>query len=90
MRSAISASRRECEVSVGQFVARKIIDDHLVCVVRRGHRSEARRLTLRAYLKLEHVMVDSVLPTVATVDVALHRQRAARVIAAKVPSVLSA
>jgi DNA-binding transcriptional LysR family regulator len=77
-------------VGLDQFVARKIAEDQLVCVVRRGHASEAKRLTLRAYLKLEHVMVGSVLPTVSTVDMALRLQRTARVVVAKVPSVLSA
>lgn len=81
---------RMAAAGLDQFVARKILEDRLLCVVRREHPSAGSRLTLRAYLKLEHVMVGSVLPTVSPVDVALHRHKVSRVVAVKVPSILSA
>lgn len=73
-----------------QFVFRKILEDRLVCMLRRGHPKARRKLTLRGYLALEHVMVASVLPTVSSIDVALHRLGHTRVIAARMPSVLAA
>jgi DNA-binding transcriptional LysR family regulator len=73
-------------VGLHQFVAKKLFEDHYVCVVRRGHRRAKRRLGLREYLALDHVMIGSVLPVVSSVDEALHRLKATRTIAARVPS----
>ncbi|MGB7214893.1 MAG: LysR family transcriptional regulator [Gammaproteobacteria bacterium] len=77
-------------VGLDQFVAKRLWVDRYVCVLRRGHPRAKRRLTLREYLKLEHVMVGSVLPTVSSVDEALHRLGAKRTVVARVPSVLAA
>jgi DNA-binding transcriptional LysR family regulator len=49
-----------------------------------------KKLGLREYLALEHVVVGSVLPVVSDVDEALHRLRVTRVIAARMPSIVSA
>lgn len=73
-----------------QFVAKKLLDDRYVCVLRRGHPRARGTLGLRQYLALDHVMVGSVLPVVSSVDEALHRLRATRTIAARMPSVVSA
>jgi DNA-binding transcriptional LysR family regulator len=77
-------------VSLDQFVVRSLLRDELVCVMREGHPMAKRKLALRDYLALEHAMVASVLPTVSSVDEALHRLRATRTIAARMPSVVSA
>jgi len=77
-------------VGLDQFVAKKILSDRYVCLLRRGHPLARRKLGLRQYLKLDHVMVGSVLPAVSAIDEALHRRGAARTIAARVPSSLSA
>lgn len=69
-----------------QFVFRHIVEDRLVCAVRRGHPSAAKRLTLERYLALEHVMVGISVPAVSAVQVALHRIGRTRNVVAKVPS----
>ncbi len=80
-------------VGLDQFVAKKLLVDRHVCVLRRGHpwvkSRPKRRLTLRDYLKLEHAMVGSVLPVVSSVDATLHDLGKKRTIAARLPSVLS-
>lgn len=76
-------------VGLDQFVARKLLVDRHVCVLRRGHPWAKRRLTLRDYLRFEHAMVGSVLPVVSSVDTALHELGQRRTIAARMPSVLS-
>ena len=73
-----------------QFVAKKILEDRYVCVLRRGHPRVRRKLGLREYLALEHVMIGSVLPVVSSIDEALHRLGATRTIAARMPSLASA
>jgi DNA-binding transcriptional LysR family regulator len=74
-----------------QFVYRKILDDRMVCVVRKGHpRAPRGRLTLAAYLALEHVMVNNALPPISTVQAGLHRVRKSRTVAVRVPTFLSA
>jgi DNA-binding transcriptional LysR family regulator len=77
-------------VGMEQFVFRKVLDDRLVCVVRRGHPRGRAKLTLAGYLALEHVMVGAVLPTVSTVHVALHRLGKVRKVVVRVPTFLSA
>lgn len=77
-------------VGLDQFVVRKLLEDHLVCVLRRGHPLTRKKIKLRDYLALEHVMVGSVLPNVSSVDEALHRLRVVRTIAARMPSAVSA
>lgn len=77
-------------VGLEQFVARRVLTDEYVCVLRKGHPLARGRFGLREYLKLEHVMVGSVLPAVSAVDEALHRKGATRTVAARLPSVLSA
>jgi DNA-binding transcriptional LysR family regulator len=77
-------------VGLDQFVAKKVLVDRYVCLLRRGHPQLKRKLGLREYAELEHVMVGSVLPNVSTVDEALHRLGVARTIAVRVPSAVSA
>jgi DNA-binding transcriptional LysR family regulator len=77
-------------VGLDQFVARKILSDRYVCLLRKGHPFARRKLGLREYLKLEHVMVGSVLPAVSSVDEALHRLGVVRSIAVRMPSAVSA
>jgi DNA-binding transcriptional LysR family regulator len=77
-------------VGLEQFVAKKILSDRYVCMVRSAHPLARRKLSLREYLKLEHVMVGSVLPAVSSIDEALHRLGATRTVAARMPSVVSA
>lgn len=77
-------------VGLEQFVAKELLVDRYVCVLRRGHPKAKRALGLRDYLKLEHVMVGSTLPVVSSIDEALHRLGATRTIAVRMPSVASA
>ncbi|AKF03162.1 LysR family transcriptional regulator [Sandaracinus amylolyticus] len=77
-------------VALDQFVVRSLLRDEHVCVMRRDHPMAKKKLALRDYLALEHAMVASVLPTVSSVDEALHRLRVTRTIAARMPSVVSA
>ena len=76
-------------VSLDQFVVRSLLRDEHVCVMRRGHPMAKKKLSLRDYLALEHAMVASVLPTVSSVDEALHRLRVSRTVAARMPSAVS-
>jgi len=77
-------------VGLDQFVAKKILEDRYVCVLRRGSPAARQKLGLSQYLALDHVMVGSVLPVVSSIDAALHARGATRKIAARMPSVLSA
>jgi DNA-binding transcriptional LysR family regulator len=77
-------------VGLEQFVAKKLLTDRYVCVLRRDHPRLRRTIGLREYLRLEHVMIGSVLPTVSSIDEALHRLGVTRTIAARMPSVVSA
>ena len=77
-------------VGLEQFVARSLLRDRHVCVLRAGHPAADKPLGLHEYLALEHIRVASVLPAVSSVDEALHKLRATRRVAARVPSVLSA
>ncbi|MFT3924579.1 MAG: LysR family transcriptional regulator [Myxococcales bacterium] len=75
---------------IEQFVLRKVLDDRLVCVVRRKHPRVRGELTLSGYLDLAHVMVSSGRPTPSNVQVALHRLGKTRQVALTVPSFLAA
>jgi DNA-binding transcriptional LysR family regulator len=77
-------------VGLDQFVAKRILSDRYVCVIRKDHPLSRRKLGLRQYLKLEHVMVGSVVPAVSSIDEALHRLGARRTVAARVSSSLTA
>ncbi|HEY2514194.1 MAG TPA: LysR family transcriptional regulator [Polyangiaceae bacterium] len=73
-----------------QFVFRKVLEDRMVCALRKGHPAARGKLTLRGYLALEHVMVGALLPHVSTVQVALHDLGKTRTVVARVPTYLSA
>lgn len=86
----LAVAPRIAAVGLDQFVARKLLDDRAVCVLRRGHPLARRKLRLADYLALEHVMVGSVLPPVSAIDEALHRLRRTRSVVARMPSTVSA
>jgi DNA-binding transcriptional LysR family regulator len=77
-------------IGLDQFVFRKVLEDRLVCALRRGHPKARGKLTMRRYLALEHVMVGALLPPVSTVQAALHRLGKVRNVVARVPTFLSA
>lgn len=64
---------------------RELLRDRFVCVVRRGHPRVGKRLTLRRYVELPHVLVSSRGPVTGVADVALARRGLARTIAVTVP-----
>jgi DNA-binding transcriptional LysR family regulator len=77
-------------IGLEQFVFRKVLDDRLVCALRAGHPKAHKKLTLRGYLALEHVMVSALLPPVSTVQAALHRLGKVRSVVVRVQTLLSA
>lgn len=77
-------------VGLDQFVFKRMFEDRFVCVLRRGHPRAKGRLTLKAYLALEHVTVGSQVPAVSAVQVGLHRLGKTRTVATRVPTFLSA
>ena len=77
-------------VGMEQFVFKKVLEDRFVCALRRGHPRARRRLSLSGYLSLGHVMVSNPLPPVSSVQLALHRLKKSRTVAARVGSFVSA
>lgn len=61
-----------------------LFEDEYVCIVRKRHPSVRRRLTLKRYLTLSHVLVTQRPGSVGSVDVALGRMGLSRQIGARV------
>lgn len=73
-----------------------LFKDNFVCVVRQGHPRVGKRLTLRTYLELQHVLVTTDPTARGVVDVELAKRRLERTVALRlshflmVPPVLAA
>jgi DNA-binding transcriptional LysR family regulator len=71
---------------VDGLVMRPFARDALVCAMRRDHPASGRRLTLRRYLSLDHVVVASDCAAPSAVDAELRRLGASRRVPLALPS----
>jgi DNA-binding transcriptional LysR family regulator len=77
-------------VGLDQFVFREVLVDRFVCALRAGHPELRAKLTMRAYLALDHVVVGALAPAVSAVHAAIHRLGKVRRVVARVPTFMSA
>jgi len=76
---------------IEQFVFRKVHEDRLVAVCRKGHPlAPEKRLTLERYLAFEHVMIGNERPAPSAVQLALHRLGKTRNVVLTVPTFAAA
>ena len=69
---------------------RTLLHDDFVCLVRRGHPAVKKRLSLRQYVAMPHVVIGIGQPGPTQIDRALAKRRLARRVALRIPSFLAA
>ncbi|MEW6776002.1 MAG: LysR substrate-binding domain-containing protein [Bdellovibrionota bacterium] len=73
----------------GGFYKQKGLDVFQVCIVRQGHPEVGKRLTIKEFLSIPHVMVNIPGTDVSGIDQALAAKGLSRRIAVRVPSFLA-
>ena len=91
----LATGRLDAAVGFGHDVAdllecETLVEDRFVCIVRRGHPRVRKRLSLRAFVDLPHVLVSTRGRVRGAVDVALAQRGLERSVAVTVPHFLVA